>query len=112
MPNPNGAKGNLFETEVTKALNAAGIAAIKPRQAGVHDIGDIHLLDDNNDIILQAKAWANLAAAITAGTAGATKQAGHAKKPFGFAVIKKPRGAILDAYVVMHLRDFIRFLKR
>lgn len=109
MPNPGKDKGTRFETEVTKALTNAGIRAVKPRQAGRNDIGDIHVEDD---IILQAKAWQNLAGALTAGTAGATKQAVHAKRPFGFAVIKKPRGAILDAYVVMPLSTFIRFLSR
>lgn len=109
MPNPNGQKGTRFETDVTKALKEAGVRAVKPRQAGRYDIGDIHV---EEDIVLQAKAWANLASALKAGTEGATTQAGHAKRPFGFAVIKKPRGAILDAYVVMPLSTFIRFLRR
>lgn len=109
MANPRKAKGTLFETEVTKTLLAAGIPAVKPRQAGSNDIGDIHVDDD---IILQAKAWSDYTTALNAGVQGATKQAGHAKRPFGIAVVKKPRAAILDAYVVMPLSTFIRFLRR
>lgn len=109
MANPNKDKGTRFESAVERELKEAGIAAVKPRQTGRYDIGDIHVQDD---IVLQAKAWANLTSALREGTAGATKQAEHAKRPFGFAVVKKPRGAILDAYVVMPLSTFIRFLRR
>lgn len=109
MANPNKAKGTRFETEVTTALNDAGIKAIKPRQAGALDIGDIHVEDD---VVLQAKAWTDYTTALNAGTKGATIQAERARRAFGVAVIKKPRGAILDAYVVMPLSTFIRFLRR
>lgn len=109
MANPRKAKGTLFETEVVKALVTAGIPAVKPRQTGNRDVGDIHVDDD---IILQAKAWSDYTTALNAGVQGAVKQAGHAKRPYGFAVIKKPRAAILDAYVVMPLSTFIRFLRR
>lgn len=109
MSNPNKAKGTKFETDVVKALTAADLEAHKPRQEHPLDIGDIHLGDD---IVLQAKAWKNLAGALSEGTKGATVQAERAKRPFGIAVIKKPRGSILDAYVVMSLKTFIRFLAR
>lgn len=109
MANPAKAKGTLFETAVERYLKDAGLRAYKPRQTGRYDIGDIHLEDD---IILQAKAWANIATALVAGVKGATAQAGHAKREYGIAVIKKPRGAIADAYVVMPLHTFVKFVKR
>lgn len=109
MANPRKDKGTLFETEVVKKLTEHGIRAVKPRQTGNKDVGDIHVEDD---IILQAKAWSDYTTALNAGVQGATKQAEHAKRPFGIAIVKKPRGAILDAYVVMPLSTFIRFLRR
>lgn len=109
MANANKAKGTTFETAVVKELTKADLDAHKPRQVTPLDVGDIHLGDD---IVLQAKAWKNLAGALSEGTKGATIQAERAKRPFGIAVIKKPRGSILDAYVVMSLKTFIRFLAR
>lgn len=107
--NAKKAKGTLFETQVVRFLRAASVPAAKPRQSGRHDVGDIHVDDD---IVLQAKAWQNTATALVAGVAGAQVQAGHARRMFGIAVIKKPRGSIGDAYVVMPLRVFVQFLYR
>lgn len=107
MPNPNKTKGTRFESAVTKVLVAAGLTAWMPRQTGRHDVGDIHV---GTDLILQAKAWKDMTGAIRVGTAAAQVQAGHANREFGAAVIKKPRGRIEDAYVVMPLHAFIRLL--
>lgn len=101
-------KGTLFETAVLKELKAAGLKALKPRQTGVYDTGDIWLEDD---IILQAKAWQNIASALRDGTTGAQDQAIHARRRFGVTVIKKPRGAIRDAYVAMPLHVFVELIK-
>lgn len=109
MPNAGKAKGTRFETDVVTALRAAGIKAIKPRQEGNQDVGDIHVEDD---VVMQAKAWSDYTTALNAGTKGAAVQAERARREFGVAVVKKPRGAILDAYVVMPLSTFIRFLRR
>lgn len=107
MANPNKAKGTRFETDVTRALCAAGIPAHKPRQAGRHDIGDIHI---GTNFILQAKAWRDVTSALRVGTAAAQAQAEHAGREFGAAVIKKARGNVLDSYVAMPLATFIRLL--
>lgn len=109
MANANKAKGTKFETDVTKFLLAAGIPAHKPRQAGRYDVGDIHVDDD---VILQAKAWDNMPAALTAGLKGADLQVGHARREYGIAVIKRPRAAIAEAIVAMPLRTFVRLLRR
>jgi len=108
MPNPRKAQGTRFETDVERVLKEAGLRAVKPRQAGVYDVGDIWLEDD---IILQAKAWKDIASALREGTAGAQDQAVHARRRFGVAVIKKPRGAIKDAYVAMPLHVFADLIK-
>lgn len=109
LPNPNGAKGALFETDVVKFLVADGHKARKPRQTGNKDVGDIWL---EKDIILQAKAWQNLSSGMVAGVKGAEVQAKQARREFGVAIVKKPRGRIADAYVIMPLHVFIRFLRR
>lgn len=108
MPNPSKARGTRFETDVERALKDAGLKAMKPRQAGVYDVGDIWLEDD---IVLQAKAWKDITSALREGTAGAQDQAIHARRRFGAAVIKKPRGAIADAYVAMPLHVFAELIK-
>ena len=100
--------GPRFEADVTKALKAAGLKAIRPTQTRAVDIGDIHLGDD---WVLQAKAWANIASALREGTQDAQTQAYQARRRFGAAVIKKHRGAIADAYVAMPLSTFIEFIK-
>lgn len=107
MPNSDKAKGTRFETEVVTLLREAGLKAQKPRQTSFRDVGDIHLEDD---MVLQAKAWDNLASALRVGTMGAEVQAINARRPFGFAVVKRPRAAVSEAYVVIPLRAFIRFL--
>lgn len=101
-------EGTRFETAVEKELKAAGLKVIRPLQTRAVDVGDLWL---EKDIVLQAKAWQNLPSALREGVAGAEVQAVHARRPFGFAVIKKPRGAIADAYVAMPLSTFIEFLK-
>lgn len=108
MANKAKAKGTLFETEVVRVLVAAGLPAVKPRQTGRYDVGDIHL---DADITMQAKAWKNIASALREGTAGAQLQAVHARRPIGVSVIKKPGGAIADAYVAMPLHVFIDLIR-
>jgi len=108
MPNPNGAKGTRFETDVTREFLGAGVYAVKPRQAGDKDIGDIHV---GPDIVAQAKAWKNVTSALREGTKGAQLQAKRAKRPFGVTIIKKAQAPIRDAYVAMPLHVFISLLK-
>ena len=109
MPNPNKAKGSKFELDVERYLQGEGLDAKRPRQTGNRDVGDLHV---EGDWILQLKNWANIASAVREGSAGAVVQAEHAGRPYGAAVIKKPRGSIADAYVVLPLRLFARLLLR
>lgn len=108
MPNANKTKGTAFESAVTKALRADGLDAVMPRQIESHDVGDIWV---ERDVVLQAKAWKDVASALRVGTASAQVQAHHAGRPFGAAVIKKAHGHIADAYVAMPLSTFAALLK-
>jgi len=107
MPNPN-PHGAVFESAVRDYLRAQGLVAVKPRQTTRLDVGDIHLEDD---IVVQAKHWKNIAGALREGTASAQDQARRAKRPIGVSVIKKPRAPIADAYVAMPLHVFATLLR-
>ena len=107
MPNSNKTTGTLFETAVLKVLQAAGLRAVKPRQTTALDTGDIHV---GEDVLVQAKDWANLSGALDAGTKGAQVQARRAGRPFGVAVVKRRGRHAREAYVVMPLHVFTALL--
>lgn len=98
-----------FETAVVDFLVAHGLSAVKPRQTKWYDVGDIWL---GNDVILQAKFYTNFASALRDGVTGAQLQAERARRPYGFAVIKRPGKSIGDAYVAMPLKDLVKLLQR
>ena len=102
MSNPQKAKGTRWETAVTRFLIDAGLRAFKPRQAGRLDIGDIHV----GPIVLQAKDYRDVVTGIREGTEGVREQRLHAGAPYGFAVVKRARKPVEDAYVVVRLGDF------
>lgn len=109
MANPNKAKGTLHETQTVNVLLAAGIKDVRRVvQTGALDSGDIHVGDS---YVLQAKNWRDISSALREGVDGAERQAKHAKRPFGFAVIKRPRKGPAEAYVAMPLRIFAELLK-
>jgi hypothetical protein len=108
VANPNKAKGSRFELEVERELRADGLSAVRPRQTGNVDVGDLHVEDD---VVLQAKAWRDVPSALREGVAGAQRQAAAAGRPHGAAVIKRPRGSVAEAYVVMPLRAFAALLR-
>lgn len=106
------AKGTSFESLIVGALNlfARGrLKAYRPAQTGFRDVGDVHGL---SPFIIQAKAYKDLTTALREGVNGAVIQAQHAGEDYGVAVIKRPRGAIGDAYAVMRFEDFARVLLR
>lgn len=109
MSNPNGAKGKGFERDVVRFLEMTfGRKAFRPHAEGFKDVGDIHL----EPFALQAKNYANVATALTAGVAGAVEQAANAGLPFGVAVIKKRGANVAEARVAMRLVDFARLVER
>lgn len=105
MPNKNGQKGKNFERELERVLkNEYGLDARRPRQTGHQDVGDLHV---GEELVIQAKDWANTAAALTAGTAGAAKQAEAAGRAYGVAAIKRRGKHAREAYIAMPLKTFI-----
>ncbi|WP_157601821.1 hypothetical protein [Promicromonospora kroppenstedtii] len=107
MTNPNARKGSLFERQVRDYLVEAGIFAYRPRQEGHKDVGDIH----SPPFVLQAKNYRDILTGIREGVEGVRVQKGHARMPFGVAVVKRPRKPIEDAYVVMRLGDFPQLVR-
>jgi hypothetical protein len=102
MANPSKAKGTRWETAVVRFLRDAGLYAIKPRQEGFQDVGDIHVA---GLLTLQAKDYKDLASALRNGTDGARVQRVNAGLAYGAAVIKRARRPVEDAYVVFRLGD-------
>lgn len=107
MSNANKAKGNRWELPVLRYLQEVfGRAALRPRQEGHVDVGDIHI----SPFALQLKDEAkhNFASYVR----DAEKQAAAAGEPFGAAVVKRRRASTEDGYVVMSLRTFRDLLLR
>ena len=101
--------GQRFERDLEVTFRGAGLSAIRPRQDRPVDVGDLHVEDD---IVVQAKAWKNLPAAIREGLTGSQAQARRAHRPFGVAIAKKASGAPLkDSIVAMPLSTFIALLQ-
>lgn len=100
--------GPRFEHDLIKAFRGAGIHAVQPRQDRPGDVGDLHVA---RDVVVQAKAWRNLANAIRDGIAGSQAQKRRAKRPIGVAIAKKAGEPLMDAVVAMPLRDFILLLQ-
>lgn len=103
MSNPAKAKGTAFETAIVRSLRDAGLYAIKPRQEGFKDLGDIHV---EGIATLQAKNYKDVATGLRMGVDGAQVQRVNAGLPYAFAVIKRARKPVEDSYVVMRLGDF------
>lgn len=107
MTNANKAKGDRWERPVLAFLQERfGRAAIRPRQSGHIDVGDIHI----SPFALQLKDEAkhNFSSYVN----DAEKQAAAAGEPFGAAVVKRRRYPVGAGYVVMTLATFRDVLTR
>ncbi|WNO28750.1 Holliday junction resolvase [Microbacterium phage FlameThrower] len=100
--------GRRFEYDLEKTLRAAGLRAVRPRQDRPVDVGDLHVGDD---VVVQAKAWKNLAEAVRVGVAGAQAQKRRAGRPIGVAIAKQGGKRLGEAVVAMPLSDFILLLQ-
>lgn len=100
--------GPRFEHDLVVAFKAAGIKAVQPRQDRPVDVGDIHVA---GDVVVQAKAWRNLAQAVREGLAGAQAQKRRAHRPIGVVVAKQAYKSVGEAVVAMPLSDFILLLQ-
>ena len=107
MANPNARKGNAWETKILNFLRDAGLYAVKPRQEGFLDVGDIHA----PPFVIQAKDYSDLLAGIRAGVDGYQVQRSNAGLPYGVAVVKRARKPVEDAYVVIRLGDLPDLIK-
>lgn len=102
MSNPQKAKGTAWETAIVRFFREHGFYAIKPRQEGFKDVGDIHV---EGLFTLQAKNYKDVATGVRLGVEGAQVQRVNAGLPFGLAVVKRARKPVEEAYVVMRLGD-------
>lgn len=100
--------GQRFERDLEKTFQAAGLRAIRPRQSQPGDIGDLHVA---GDVVVQAKAWKNLAEGARVGIAGAQAQKRRAGRPIGVAIVKQGGKRMTEAVVAMPLGDFIALLQ-
>lgn len=99
----NKALGNLnADGEITNQLSPYNIS--RKAQTGARDVGDIWAFP----FVVEAKDEAKHD--IPGYIRQANKEAGHAKFPYGVAVIKKRNANIKDAYVTMDLETFAKVL--
>ncbi|MFE9396805.1 hypothetical protein [Streptomyces flavidovirens] len=124
MSNPNKRKGTAWETAVKDFLNVALGQYVddwepgayywrdprdpdnitRPAQTGAKDVGDLHAWP----FVLECKAERSITLADY--VRQANREAMHAGYPYGVAVVKAPRRATADGYVVMDLGTFARVL--
>lgn len=109
MTNPNKAKGDRFELELTRYLaDVHGRQVRRPHQEGYEDVGDIHL----SPFVIQAKNWRTITEALNVGLAGAHVQAEHAEEPYGVVAVKRRGKPASQAYVAMTAETFRDITKR
>jgi hypothetical protein len=107
VANSQKAKGTRWETAVLRFLRDAGLYAVKPRQEGFLDVGDIHA----PPFVIQAKDYSDLLAGIRASVDGYQVQRSNAGMPFGVGVVKRARKPVEDAYVVIRLADLTDLIR-
>ncbi|QOP64271.1 holliday junction resolvase [Microbacterium phage Quenya] len=100
--------GKRFELDLEKAFRAAGVRAVRPRQDRPVDVGDLWVGDD---VVVQAKAWRNLAQAVREGLAGAQAQKRRAHRPIGVAIAKQAYKPVEEAVVAMTFGDLLLLLQ-
>jgi hypothetical protein len=102
-------KGTKWERDVSTFLTERGFRAVRVAQHGVRDVGDIHV--EGQDLILEAKDWRDVASALREGTEQAVREARNAKRKYGFAVVKRARKPVSEAYVVMTLEQLVSMME-
>lgn len=107
-------KGTALESAARDYLAAFwagrwGLKPYRPAQQGRGDTGDIN---GCSPFIAQCKSYTDVAAGLREGVDGAVRQADTARESFGFAILKRYRRPVEDAYAVMRLRDMARLIIR
>jgi hypothetical protein len=111
-------RGTRWETAIVNYLSGSLHTSIRVNravQSGYADVGDIHV---GEDFTLQAKDWEKWSKAdLWKFVDAAERQAIHAKRPWGVAVVKRRRdattgstGSVGDATVAMSLSTFSEIL--
>lgn len=91
-------KGARWEVELLKDARAHGFdRAVRPRQEGFADVGDLHV----GPLIVQAKDWRDVTAALREGVDGAVRQRDTVGWGYPVAAIKRARRPVGEAYAVM-----------
>lgn len=109
MTNPNKAKGDRFELELTRYLaEIHGRQVRRPHQEGYADVGDIHL----SPFVIQAKNYKTVTEALNVGLAGAHVQAANAEEPYGVVAVKRRGKPARDAYIAMTAATFRDLVRR
>lgn len=104
----NKAKGTRYESAIVAYLNAQGMRAYRPAQAGAKDTGDIHGIPL---FAVQCKDWQRVTDAIREGVDGAETQRMNLGVPFGVAFVKRARKPVEHGYAVMRIDRFIELLR-
>lgn len=109
--------GAKFETDVLGYLRDTGGSAERLAKRGSLDEGDIVLVDDSGAVFvaeLKARRDRNSSLNLGSWLEEARREAEHYREarnlpstPVPVLIVKRPRGAIGDAFVVMRLEDFI-----
>lgn len=106
MTNPHKAKGTAWETAVVNYLISEGIDARRVVQTGRADQGDIHA---GGAWCIEAKD--HKAHDFPGYIRQANSEATNAKLSYGVAVVKKRRDNVKNAYVVLDLETFARWVR-
>lgn len=107
MSNPSKRKGTAWESSVVTYLREAGHDdARRVAQTGRLDQGDIHV--PGAGVVIEAKNTATITLASFVDQA--EKEAGHARMPYGVAVVKRRGKGAASGYAVMSLATLARVL--
>ncbi|WP_394620973.1 hypothetical protein JNUCC0626_18320 [Lentzea sp. JNUCC 0626] len=101
MANRNKAKGDRWENALLEYLREVfGRAAIRPRQEGHIDVGDLHI----SPFVIQAKDEAKHT--FSSYVDDAEKQAAAAGEPYGVAAVKRRQLGVTRGYIVGSVGTF------
>ena len=103
MSNPAKRRGSEFEGDVCDLLNESGFTVERRVTRGKNDAGDIAGVPG---AILELKA--TKAFALATAMKEALVEAGNARVPNAYVVLKAPRKPIAQAYVIQTLDQWIR----
>lgn len=111
MSHPNKRKGSKFETDLVRAIRDAGFSCERLHVSGAQDEGDLVVQIASTPYVIEAKAERQMD--LAGYVAEAATEANHYRAHRGLtrvryaAVVKRRNRSIMDAYVVMPLREWL-----